>query len=249
MKNIKTRLMRDRRGIGFGRMLAIIVLVLLGLCFWIMTTAVPKIEASIGTDQTNLIEETNQKIYFQDAIRLGFSKAMRALADNSFISKDNPDCLIHGASIILNENCKPETEYIRYTLPKETAKYVQEYIKKYFNEEIPVDCGIEQDLLTCETGEIELNSSKTGPYFSYSLEHNLKLKDSVSLTEKNIEEAKDIYEMAKTCTSSCTMGSEVWQLVTFEDQGDFFIFSLKTKNAYPKDDGYENIIWNFVIKK
>jgi hypothetical protein len=54
---MKTNKMMNKKGIGFGRMLVITVLVLLGLSIWIMTVSIPKVGQSIGTDSTNLINK------------------------------------------------------------------------------------------------------------------------------------------------------------------------------------------------
>ena len=186
-------------------------------------------------------------------MHLGLSKSIKTLADSSFINKENAACLLYGASIVLNDNCKPDIDYIKYTISKDTSVYAQEYLKEYFNQEVQVACSIEKDILTCESEDIKLNSAKPGPYFSYSLEYSLKLKNSIDLTNYKLEETSEIYERAKTCASnplsSCTIVSEAWQFKGLEQQGDFLIFSLDTRVEYPKDDGYNIISWDFSMKK
>jgi hypothetical protein len=244
-------MMKNKKGIGFGRLLVIVVLVVLGLSLWIMTISIPKVENSIGTDSKNSIKDINPKSYFQDAMRLSLSKSFKDLADSSFINKDNSACLLYGTSIILDDNCKPDTEYIKYTVSKATSTYIQEHLKKYLNEDIPVSCNIEQNTLTCISQEIEINKSKSGPYFSYSAERFLKLESSIDLADYGLDETQRVYEMAKECasTSSCTITSKTWELESFEEQSNFLVFSLRTKADYPQDDGSAPIVWVFSMRK
>lgn len=247
------KIIENKRGIGFGRMLVIIVLVLLGLSIWIMTVSIPKVGQSIGTDSSNSINDMNPKFYFQDSMRLSLSRSIKTLAESSFINKENAGCLLYESSIILNDNCKPEIDYINYIISQDTSNYIQEYLKKYLNQDIQVACSIEGSNLVCESQEIELTSSKPGPYFSYSLKRNFKLKNSIDITNYNLEEIQKVYGQAKTCASDpsspCTITSLAWQIDTLEQQGDFSVFSLKTKADYPNDADSGPIIWSFSMKK
>jgi hypothetical protein len=241
--------MLNKKGIGFGRFFVILVFVLLGITLWLLIVASSKIEASIGTEELNTIDNTNLKFYFYDSMRIGFSKALNELAKDSFIDKNDLGCKLNPKNeIILNENCKPEASFLNKKIIEKVTNYVNDSLTRYLGYDPEVYCKIEQGLLKCETKELKLNDSRKTSFFNYDIEYKFKLNSSLNV-DNQVNDIIDIYEQGKSCIETCTIASDIWQLDSFKESENFFVFSLETKKPYAQDSSIEPIVWEFSIKK
>jgi len=246
----------DKRAIGFGRMLALMTFVLFGLMIWFFTIANQRIEASIGTEELQDIDTKNLDSYFADSMNLGFDNALREAASTSFIDKNVIDCRLTSEGIfILDNNCKPNSDFIKIILEDETAAYIKEYLSNYpiDNQKIEVSCNIEEenyiDIIKCQTSEIVLNSSRKNKFFSYSIKYKFRLNDSFRVDEKiRTTEINEIFEKFGGCRDRCKLDSEFWSLDKTEERGNYLIYSLTNKKVLVPT-GTEPIKWTFAIEK
>jgi hypothetical protein len=247
-------MIKNKKAIGFGRLLALMTLVLFGLMIWFFTTANNKIEASIGTDELNSIDPTNLEYYFSDSMRQDFQNSMKTLASSSFIDANVLDCRLTSDGInILSNDCKPNSDLIKLELEDRTANYIQESLKVYpINQEVEVSCNIEEIDLTnyikCETSEIKLNSSRKNNFFSFSLDYRFNLNYSVRVDDfLRTTEFNEIYEKFKGCKENCKLSSEFWALDKTEVKGNYLIYTLSSKKMFSSD--LKPLKWIFAIEK
>ncbi len=246
----------DKHGIGFGRMLALMTFLLFGLMVWFFTIANQRIEASIGAEELQDIDSKNLESYFSDSMSLGFDSALKEIAGYSFIDKNVIDCRLTSEDIfILDNNCKPNPDFIKIILEDRTADYIKDYLRDYplNGQKIEVSCNIEKennlDVLKCQTSEINLNSSRKNKFFSYSINYKFKLKDSIQVDEKTrITEINEIFEKFGVCKNNCKLTSEFWNLDKTEEKSNYLVYSLTNRKVLVPA-GVEPIRWIFAIEK
>lgn len=247
------KMFNNKKGIGFGRLLVILVFVLLGLTLVILTITNQKVSSSIGSNETNQIDRRNADFYFLDSMKLGFSDSLNKGAQDSFINPENGHCVLHpdGETNVLNENCKPDMIFLNKNLAEETASYVSGSLKKFFGSDVEVVCTIDQGILQCESSDVYLNASRKNDFFSYNISSKFKLKNSFKIDYAGLNDLDNIYNKATLCNdvASCTITSDFWDLKNIEESQGFFIFSFETKKEYAFVDGLRKIDWKFAIKQ
>ena len=241
---------KDKRGIGWGKLFLVMCLILFGLTIFLFGKAQQRVDTSIGTDELDKVSSQNLDFYFFDSMRLAVSDFINNSAQYSFIDQNNVNCQTTPSKvIILNLNCGPDMNLLKEKAVNEIKTDINNSLKQ-IEIENDVSCVFENESLTCYTNKIGLSSQRDSEFFSYVVSHQFVLNETTDFDEQlNLSEINEIYSKAMSCQgTSCFLSFRDWDVKNIEKEGNYLIFSLETKREYPFKNQIERISWKFATE-
>ena len=228
----------NKKAIGFGLWIVLITFILFALVIANSVRTYNQAQQTLGTWGLSYTAdrplEANR--IFLDTMNLGVDKSIRDLAKDSFVNKSNSACSsTPDGIVILDENCKPEREYIKNMIAQNVTKYFKDSFEKYAAEYhlniyqldlSSVTCQFVGDTLNCASSEQAISYEKKTPYFSYKLDYKFKVNQSVNIDEKlNLDELENLDKEDPTQLSLF----DKWEKVEVQEDFSHYIVILKSK--------------------
>lgn len=243
---------KNKKGIGFGLMFAIVVFVLFGLTLYLFIIAENRISSSIGTEELREINSDNLEFYFSEAVKIGFTDVLEDMAEKSFVDKNECE-LTQDNLFILENSCKPDLELIKIKISEKVAEYVKNSIIEYPTIKAEIFCKIEQrdniDFLICKTEEITLKALRKSKFFSYEISKTFNLNAEINLEKRlSLNSIQKIFDFASNCKDmTCKLNNDYWNLEKIEQEGKNLLFYFSTKNQFVSEKEIKPINWKFAV--
>lgn len=222
-------------------------------------------------------EQDRFSIYIEESKSLAASQALYEIAKDAAIDKKKGSCRVEPQTnyFIWDNNCKPETLFIKQRFIQEFNKSLISFVKAYPKENLRPYYMNEfaegsEEIINSAASPIKLESKAKSTFASYSLSHSVETSltsTKTNLTEENIDlnfngiynkivEEKTRCQTEQKEAEECSKALEAiefdyWR-ADVERQGSYFIFRLKTKDFFffqeNNLENYKQIELNFIME-